>query len=52
MPLPKTKKQVIRNLEGIAKLELDIYIVNPTTLYFDAFIIDGIIVFGRVLSAH
>ncbi|NPD47226.1 MULTISPECIES: hypothetical protein [unclassified Lentimicrobium] len=39
--LPTIEMQVLSNSEGIAKFDLNDYIVNPTTLYFEAFIKDG-----------
>lgn len=39
--LPTIEMQVVSNSEGIAKFDLNDYIVSPMTLYFEAFIKDG-----------
>lgn len=39
--LPTIEMQVLSNAEGIAKFDLNDYIVSPKTLYFEAFIKNG-----------
>jgi len=38
---PTIEKQVVSDSEGIAKFDLNDYIVNPKTLYFEAFVKEG-----------
>ena len=40
-PLPEIQMQVISNAEGLARFDLKDYITGPTTLYFEAFTVDG-----------
>jgi len=40
-PLPTIEKQVVSDSKGIAKFDLNNYITNPETLYFEAFVKEG-----------
>lgn len=40
-PLPTIEKQIVSDSEGIVKFDLNDYIVNPTKLYFEAFVKEG-----------